>query len=57
MWAPLEPLTRLSQVCPLSGGLSLPSLKQPIVDGLGEGTVGGSCVPLLSAQPPFEVSL
>lgn len=57
MWAPLEPLTRLSQVCPLSGRLSLPPFKQLIVGGLGEGTVGGSCVPLFSAQPPFEVSV
>lgn len=48
MWAPLEPLTRLSQVCPLSRRFSLPPLKQPIV-GLGEGTLGGASVPLLSA--------
>ena len=57
MWALLEPLTRLSQVCPYSGRLSLLPLKQLIVDGLGEGTVGGSCVPLFSVQPPFEVSV
>lgn len=56
MWAPLEPLTRLSQICPLSRRLSLLPFKQLIVDGLGEGTVGGSCVPLFSVQPPFEVS-
>lgn len=58
MWAPLEPLTRLSQICPLSRRrLSLLPFKQLIVDGLGEGTVGGSCVPLFSVQPPFEVSV
>lgn len=42
----------------LAGGrLSTTLPNNSIVDGLGEGTVGGSCVPLFSAQPPFEVSV
>lgn len=36
-----------------SGRLSVPPPKRCIVGGLGEGTVGGSCVPLPCAQSPL----
>lgn len=56
VWAGWEPPTGLSQVVLPSGRLSLCPLKQYIVDGLGEGTVGGSCVPFSVPSPLFEVS-
>lgn len=55
VWAGWEPPTSLSQVVLLSGRLSLCPLKQYIVDGLGEGAVGGSCVPFSVPSPLFEV--
>lgn len=57
VWAGWEPPTSLSQVVLLSGRLALCPLKQYIVDGLGEGAVGGSCVPFSVPSPLFEVSL